>query len=113
MPITKMYSNKAIIFDPSSYPLGLDTKECQDDFIAAAIEYCDGFLPSDYYIADYCDDVNRNIVVQLKRYKDGQNLQSIWTFQLTADPIDDHDRQWIVFDVVRWDASTIYAFELP
>jgi hypothetical protein len=41
------------------------------------------------------------------------NLQPLWNFRLIADPLEDDDTQWIVFDVVRWQPTTLYSFDLP
>ena len=121
MPATKMYGQRAVIFDFNEYPDGLENPIAQKDFIAKAIENCDSFLPPDWYVEGYyggtvVDGDSRTIVVCLKRYEDGQNLQPRWNFKLIADPLEENvtgERQWIVFDVVRWEPNTIYSFQLP
>ena len=118
MPTTKMYGQRAVIFDFNEYPEGLEDATAQKDFITKAIENCDSFLPPDWYVEGYYggtaqDGDNRTIVVCLKRYEACLNLQPRWNFKLTADPLEDDDTQWIVFDVVRWDPSNLYSFQLP
>ena len=116
MEATEMYKNCAVTFDPNGYPNGWDNPYTMNDFISTAIQECHGFLPDDWYV-DFEDstmvDDDRFIVVKLQRYEDGQNLQPYWIFQLTADPVDDLDNQWIVFNVNRYEASTMYRFEMP
>lgn len=112
MPTNKMYEGRAIIFDPNEYPDGWDNLTAQKDFIAAAIEECHHFLPEDWYIQDYHED-SRTIVVGLERYQDCYNLQPVWNFIMTADPVDEDDTQWIVYDVVRWQPNNLYSFQMP
>jgi hypothetical protein len=118
MPTTKMYSERAVIFDFAEYPEGLETTQAHIDFVAAANEECHSFLPPDWYVKGYfggtsVDGASRTIVVGLERYKDSMNLQPLWNFVLTADPLEDDDTQWIVFDVVRWQPDNLYSFQLP
>jgi hypothetical protein len=113
MPTIKMYEGRAVIIDPSSYPDGLETEQFHLDFIAAANEACHFFLPPDWYVEGYYED-SRTIVVGLERYKEGMNLQPLWNFRLTADPYEEEqERQWVVFDVVRWQPDTVYSFQIP
>lgn len=112
MPTNKMYEGRAVIFDFNDYPNGLENPIAQNDFIAAAITECHHCLPDDWYVDGYYED-SRTIVVGLKRYKDQQNLQPLWNFCLTADPLEDDNTQWIVFDVVRWQPSNLYSFQIP
>ena len=108
-----MYKNKAVIFDPNEYPDGWANLQTQEAFIAKAVEHCDGFLPDDWYIDEpqmIYDEPARWIVVYLKRYADGQNLQTYWVFQLLGDPVDDLDNQWITFSVTRYECETFYRF---
>ena len=116
MEATEMYKDRAVIFDPNGYPDGWDNPYTINDFISTAIQECDGFLPDDWYV-DMEDttmvDDDRFIVVKLQRYEDGQNLQTFWVFKLNADPVDDLDNQWIVFDVLRLDAHKMYRFQMP
>ena len=120
MPTTKMYENRAVIFDFNDYPDGLEDAIAHQDFVAKANEQCHSFLPPDWYVEGYyggsvIDGDGRTIVVALERYKDGQNLQPLWNFKLIADPYEENvtgDRQWIVFDVVRWEPTTTYSFQL-
>ena len=119
MPTTKMYEGRAVIFDFNDYPDGLENPIAQTEFILAANEECDSFLPPDWYIKGYYggtaqDGDNRTIVVGLERYKEGMNLQTLWNFRLIADPYEEEqERQWIVFDVVRWDPDKLYSFQIP
>lgn len=116
MEATVMYKNRAVIFDPNSIPGGWDNPNTINQFIATAIKECDGFLPTDWLVDwDYTitDSAPVVIEVKLQRYADGQNLQTRWVFNLMADPVDDVDNQWIVFDVIRFDAHRVYRFEMP
>jgi hypothetical protein len=107
MQTTKMYEGRAVMIDPSSYPLGLETKDFIFDFITAANEECNFFLPPDWYVVDYDED-SRTIVVSLDRYASLMNMQPLWNFVLTADPIDEDEMQWVEFDVVRCEPSKVY-----
>jgi len=119
MPTTKMYEGRAVIFDFNDYPDGLENPIAQAEFILAANEQCHYFLPPDWYVEGYyggtvTDGDSRTIVVGLERYKEGLNLQPLWNFRLTADPYEEEqERQWIVFDVVRWDPDKLYSFQIP
>ena len=118
MPTNKMYERRAVVFDFNDYSDGLEDAVAQIDFISKAIEECHGFLPHDWYIEGYYggtaqDGDNRTIIVGLERYKNHLNLQPLWNFKLIADPLEDDDTQWIVFDVVRWQPTTLYSFDLP
>ena len=118
MPTTKMYEGRAVIIDPNEYPNGWENADLIFDFLTAAIEECHHCLPEDWYVEGYYagtaqDGDNRTIVVGLERYKRLANLQPLWNFVLTADPVDLDDTQWIVFDVVRWQPTTLYNFQLP
>ena len=118
MPTTKMYENRAVLFDFNEYPDGLENFTALQDFVTAALNECHHCLPDDWYVEGYyggsvIDGDGRTIVVGLKRYEDFGNLQPLWNFSLTADPIDKQDRQWIVFDVVRWQPNNIYSFQTP
>jgi hypothetical protein len=118
MPTTKIYEGRAVLFSFNEYPDGLENPTAQNDFIAAAIEECHHCLPDDWYVEGYYggtaqDGDNRTIVVGLERYKDAHNLQPLWNFVLTADPIDEDDEQWIVFDIVRWQPNNLYSFQMP
>jgi hypothetical protein len=113
MEATEMYKNKAVIFDPNEYPGGWENLQTQEAFIAKAVEHCDGFLPDDWYLDEpqmINDEPARWITVYLKRYADGQNLQTYWVFQLLGDPVDDLDNQWITFNVTRYEYETYYRF---
>jgi hypothetical protein len=66
-----------------------------------------------YYGGTAQDGDNRTIVVGLERYKSHQNLQPLWNFVLTVDPLENDNSQWIVFDVVRWTPDNIYSFQIP
>ena len=107
-----MYKDRAVIFDPNGYPNGWENLITQNDFIAAAINECHSCLPDDWYVEGYYED-SRTIVVGLERYKDRRNLQPLWNFVLTADPLEEDGTQWIVFDVVRWQPNNIYSFQIP
>lgn len=118
MPTTRMYEDRAVIFDFNDYPEGLECPQAQQDFITAANEECHSFLPPDWYIEGYYggtaqDGAYRTIVVGLERFKDCMNLQPLWNFSLTADPLDDDETQWIVFDVTRWQPPNLYSFQMP
>lgn len=118
MSTNKMYEGRAVIFDFNDYPDGLENPIAQINFILKANEECHSFLPPDWYVEGYYGGAavygdSRTIVVGLERYKDHQNLQPLWNFVLTADPVDQDDTQWIVFDVVRWQPTTLYNFQLP
>lgn len=118
MPTNKMYEGRAVIFDFNDYPDGLENKVAQIDFISKAIRECHHFLPEDWYVNDYHggtaqDGDSRTIVVGLERYKKYYNLQPLWNFRLIADPLEDDDTQWIVFDVVRWQPDNTYSFQIP
>jgi hypothetical protein len=115
MPTTKMYEGRAIQIDPNEYPNTWTNADFIYDFITAANEQCHHFLPHDWYVNGVYED-SRTIVVGLERYKEGLNLQPLWNFRLTADPYEENvtgDRQWIVFDVVRWQPDTVYSFQIP
>jgi|694.fasta_scaffold05523_22 hypothetical protein len=113
MPTTKMYEGRAVIHDFNDYPYGLENPIAQIEFILKANEACHFFLPPDWYVEGYYED-SRTIVVGLERYKEGLNLQPLWNFRLTADPYEEEqERQWIVFDVVRWQPDTVYSFQIP
>ena len=108
MPTTKMYEGRAVIHDFNDYPPdGLENPIAQIEFILKANEECHFFLPHDWYVEGYYED-SRTIVVGLERHKKGMNLQPLWNFVLTADPIDEDEMQWIVFDVVRCEPSKVY-----
>ena len=118
MPTNKMYEGRAVVFDFNDYPDGLEDAVAQIDFITKANEECHNFLPPDWYVEGYYggtaqDGDNRTIIVGLERYKNHLNLQPLWNFKLIADPLEDDDTQWIVFDVVRWQPTTLYSFEMP
>lgn len=120
MPTTKMYEGRAVIHDFNDYPPdGLENRIAQIEFILKANEACHFFLPHDWYVEGYYGDTaqdgnNRTIVVGLERYKEGMNLQPLWNFRLIADPYEEEqERQWIVFDVVRWEPDTLYSFQIP
>lgn len=113
-----MYKERAVIFDFNEYTDGLENPIAKINFILAANQECHNFLPPDWYVEGYyggsaVDDDGRTIVVGLERYKDRQNLQPLWNFKLIADPLEDDDTQWIVFDVVRWTPDNIYSFQIP
>lgn len=112
MPTNKMYEGRAVIIDPIDYPQEWETEQFHLDFITAAIKECHFFLPPDWYIEGFYAD-SRTIVVGLERYKDSMNLQPLWNFVLTNGPVDEDGTQWIVFDVVRWQPSKLYNFQLP
>lgn len=118
MPTTQMYEGRAVMFDPNEYPDGWESSITLHDFIAAANHECHSFLPPDWYIHSTNKDYGITddcvvITVGLERYKDSGNLQPLWHFNLIADPLDEDDTQWIVFDVVRWQPTTAYNFQLP
>lgn len=116
MEATVMYKDRAIIFDPNCVPGGWDNPNAVNMFIREAVLECDGFLPTDWVVDwDYTilNDQPMVIEVRLQRYADGQNLQTRWAFNLVADPVDDLDNQWIVFDVIRFDAHRTYRFQMP
>jgi hypothetical protein len=118
MPTIKMYEGRAVTFDFNDYPDGLENPIAQKDFITEAIEECHYCLPDDWYVEGYYggtaqDGDNRTIVVCLKRYEPCLNLQPRWNFKLTADPVEDDGTQWIVYDVVRWEPSKLYSFQMP
>jgi len=113
MPTTKMYEERAVIFDFNEYPDGLENPTAIINFVSVANQECHSFLPPDWYVKDYHQD-SRTIVVGLERYKQLANLQPLWNFKLIADPYEENvtgDRQWIVFDVVRRQPSTYYSFQ--
>ncbi len=112
MPLTKMYENRAILIDPNEYANGWEHPLLHINFVTAAIEECHNFLPPDWYVLGY-DEPNKTIVVGLKRYENRMNLAPWWSFVITADPLDNDEDQWIVFDVVRFEPSKIYNFQLP
>jgi hypothetical protein len=115
MEATAMYKNKAVMFDPNEYPGGWENLQALNDFVYKANQECDGFLPDDWYIEGpqmINEEPARWIIVYLKRYEDGLNLQPYWVFQLVADPVDDLDEQWIVFDVTRYECDTMYRFQI-
>lgn len=107
-----MYVDRAVQFDPNGYPNGFDNPIALMDFIAAAVDECHGFLPHDWYLKTYHQET-RTIVVGLERYEDSIGLQPIWNFVLTADPLEEDDTQWVVFDVVRYDPQSLYSFQIP
>jgi hypothetical protein len=112
MEATEMYELRAVIFDPNAYPDGWENPQTQKDFITAANEECDGFLPDDWYVEEWNEEgQTRQIIVQLTRYEDGHNLQPQWVFNLIADPVDDLDNQWIAFSVTRLEHQKFYRFE--
>lgn len=118
MPTTKMYEQRAVIFDFNVYPDGLENLKALDDFIAKANEQCDFFLSPDWYVEGYygggvTNGPSKTIVVALESNKEGMNLQPLWNFVLTSQPLEENGRQWVVFDVVRWEPDTIYSFQIP
>jgi hypothetical protein len=116
MPTTKMYEGRAVIHDFNEYPDGLENFTALADFVAKANEECHSFLPPDWYVEGYngCAEYNnRTIIVGLERFRTHANLQPLWMFKLIADPVEDDDTQWIVFDVMRWQPSTLYSFQTP
>ena len=117
MPTTKMYEGRAVVHDFNDYPPdGLENPIAQIEFILKANEACHFFLPHDWYVEGYNGSVeydNRTIIVALERYRSHDNLQPLWMFKLVADPLEDDDTQWIVFDVVRYEPSTLYSFQTP
>ena len=109
MPHHLLFKDRAVPFDPNEY----QGQDWSVDFVAAAIAQCYDFLPDDWYVEYFSQD-RRTIVVQRKAYEDGYNLQPQWIFNITADPIDEHDdNQWLVFDVYLDEAHTVYAFQIP
>lgn len=110
-----MYKDRAVIFDPNSVPGGWENPNAINMFIREAVLHCDGFLPTDWVVEfDNCilDSAPIVIEVRLHRYDGGQNLQPRWIFNLVADPVDDMDNQWIVFDVIRFDYQPTYRFQM-
>lgn len=116
-----MYEGRAVILDPNDYPNGWENPDLIFDFLTAAIEECHHCLPEDWYVKDFHYGtegkmpgvVKRTIVVGLERYKRFDNLQPLWNFTLTSYPLDDTNNQWVVFDIVRWQPTTLYNFQLP
>ena len=109
MPKNIIYKDHAVIFDPNAYG-GLDW---HSDFVKIAIEECYDFLPDDWIIHHAFDDEQEIIIVKRKKYSAGYNLQPFWHFKITADPIDDNDNQWIVFDVILHTPHRLYRFQMP
>jgi len=112
MPLTKMYENRAVMFNTNDYPLGWDNPNSLTDFIAAANEECHYLLPPDWYILGY-DENNKSIVVGLERYENRMNLAPCWSFIITAEKTDDDGDNWIIFDVTRFEPTKLYNFQLP
>lgn len=109
MPKHTLYKDHAVIFDPNAYG-GVDWYA---DFVSVAIEECYDFLPSDWVIHHVYEEGTITIVVKREKYADGHNLQPFWHFKITADPVDDNDNQWLVFDVDLFTANRLYRFQMP
>ena len=109
MPKHILYKDHAVIFDPNAY----GSSDWYKDFISAAIEECYDFLPSDWVINQVNEEGPITIIVKREKYADGYNLQPFWHFKISADPVDDNDNQWLVFDVVLDTATRLYRFQMP
>lgn len=103
-----LFQDYAVIIDPNEY----QGQDWSHDFVTAAIEECYDFLPDDWEILNVSEN-KRVITVVRKKYEDGQNLQPFWIFNIKADPVDDVDNQWLVFDVMLDTAWKHYRFQLP
>lgn len=109
MPVQVLYKDHAVIFDPNEY----GGQDWHSDFVRQAIEECYNFLPDDWKIHHVFDENGIRIVLTREKYADGYNLQPFWHINITADPIDDNDNQWMVFDVVLHTPHRLYRFQMP
>lgn len=108
MPVTKIYDNRAILFDPNQQG-GWENPDVQHNFVCSAIDDCDNCIPDDFYVRHY-DEESRRIFVALERYKGNNGSEPIFIFELTADPIDFDDDQWIVFNIYRDEPERVHLF---
>lgn len=109
MPKYTLYKDHAIIFDPNAY----GGANWYADFVRVAIEECYDFLPDDWVIHHVIDEESKTIIVKRDKYAEGRNLQPFWHFKIVADPVDDIDNQWLVFDIDLYTSNRVYRFQMP
>lgn len=109
MAIRKFFENLAVQFDPNERG-GWSNPDVLHDFVCLALEECDDCIPDDFYVRDFNEDA-RTIAVALDRHN-GVADQPYYFFQLVADPLDEDDDQWIVFDLYHYQPNKEYNFKI-
>lgn len=100
----KLFENKAVSFDAHLQPANT---EWYYDFALEATAECFNFLDWEFYYVDAYIEANRTIII--KHYH--QEMVTIY-IEITADPIDDDDDQWLVFDIFIDEPIRFYQFHL-
>jgi hypothetical protein len=88
--ITPLFKDRSMIFDSHLEP---SNNGWTTEFVESANADCYSFLPNDWYV-EYYDAKDRMIFVRSEVYKNAE-----WMFHIIADPTDEDDEQWLVYDV--------------
>lgn len=101
----KIFENKAILFDGHLQPANT---EWYYDFATAAAAECFNIIDWENWYVDCYDNVNRIITI-----KNRHNDLCFIEIHITADPVDEDDDIWLVYDIWIEEPTTMYSFQIP